>query len=76
MEGTFTHLNTHIDWYGEGNIKEKIKSLLKISRKNLHKNLNINKCNVMIVPHAGLDASGYCTASAFQYFLNNVQDIF
>lgn len=71
MEGTFRHIDKDKYWYGDGNIKQKIKNLLQLSKKNLHKNLNIHKSNVILVPHAGFDASGYCSASAFQQFLNN-----
>lgn len=71
MNNILNHIDENKFWYGKGNVKEKVKQLLYISKKNLHKNLNIKNTNVIIVPHAGLEASGYCTASCFQYFINN-----
>ena len=72
MDNFLNHIDENKFWYGnDNNVKKKVKQLLYISKKNLHKNLNLKDTNVIIVPHAGLDISGYCTASCFQYFINN-----
>ena len=68
MNDTFIH-NEDIHWY-DSEIKTKVKELLDLAKQNLNKEKNFNS-NVIIIPHAGIDYSGYCVASVLQNYLNN-----
>lgn len=57
-------------WYGKGDVKNKIINLFKIAKKNLNKDVNQRNCSVVLLPHAGIDYSGYCSAGALQHFLD------
>lgn len=65
----FIH-NKNSSWYGNGSIKSNIKNLFEIASNNLKKNLNIHSSNIILLPHAGINYSGYCTAVALSHYLN------
>ena len=65
----FKH-NINSSWYGTGDIKSKIKYLFEKALYNLKKDLHFSNSNIVLLPHAGIDYSGYCTATALIHYIN------